>query len=114
MGYSVKTEEGWLGTVSYPIAVPPFPPSPRAPEVIRATDKTSDQAYDGAKVDVWAMGVLLCVMLIGKFPFEGDTVSTRAVTDPVIKVRSVHTSTFPHIFTLMFALFSKRQSKSIS
>jgi serine/threonine protein kinase len=26
--------------------------------------------YDGTKVDVWAMGVLLCVILIGKFPFD--------------------------------------------
>jgi serine/threonine-protein kinase SRK2 len=26
--------------------------------------------YDGKKVDVWAAGVLLFVMLLGKFPFE--------------------------------------------
>ena len=32
------------------------------------------------------MGVMLCVMLIGKFPFEGDTVSTRTITDPMKKV----------------------------
>jgi len=35
--------------------------------------KTGDQGkvfYDGTKADVWAMGVLLCVILIGKFPFE--------------------------------------------
>ena len=102
--------------LSPPFLSSPSPPSPRAPEVIRATDKASDQAYDGAKADVWAMGVLLCVMLIGKFPFEGDTVSTRTVTDPVIKVSQihVHTSTFPHVFTLMSALFSKRRSQSIS
>jgi serine/threonine-protein kinase SRK2 len=27
-------------------------------------------AYDGKKVDVWASGVLLFVMLLGMFPFE--------------------------------------------
>jgi serine/threonine protein kinase len=26
--------------------------------------------YDGKKVDVWAAGVLLFVMLLGMFPFE--------------------------------------------
>eukprot|EP00798_Chlamydomonas_sp_ICE-L_P026073 gene26073-11776_t len=42
--------------------------------------------YDGVKADVWAMGVLLCVTLLGKFPFEGDSVSTRGVNDPMKKV----------------------------
>jgi hypothetical protein len=32
------------------------------------------------------MGVLLCVMLLGKFPFEGDSVSTMGVTDPMKKI----------------------------
>ena len=40
-------------------------------------------AYDGAKADIWAMGVMLCVMMIGKFPFEGDTLSTRNISEPL-------------------------------
>ncbi len=36
------------------------------------------------------MGVLLCVMLIGKFPFEGDSVSMMGMADPMKKVRRVH------------------------
>ena len=31
-------------------------------------------------------GVLLCVTLIGKFPFEGDSISTIGVNDPMKKV----------------------------
>ena len=43
--------------------------------------------FPRSQADVWAMGVLLCVSLIGKFPFEGDSVSTMAVNDPMKKVR---------------------------
>jgi hypothetical protein len=32
------------------------------------------------------MGVLLFVMLIGKFPFEGDTVSMVSIPDPMKQV----------------------------
>jgi serine/threonine-protein kinase SRK2 len=31
--------------------------------------------YDGTKADIWAAGVMLCVMLIGRFPFEGTEMS---------------------------------------
>lgn len=53
---------------------------------ITAAKAQGKAVYDGTKADVWAMGVLLCVMLIGKFPFEGDSVSTMAVTDPMKKI----------------------------
>lgn len=39
-----------------------------SPEIIR----TCADGYDGRKVDVWACGVLLFVMLLGMFPFEHD------------------------------------------
>lgn len=54
---------------------------------ITAAKAQGKAMYDGTKADVWAMGVLLCVMLIGKFPFEGDSVSTMGVGDPMKKVR---------------------------
>ncbi|KAJ9514865.1 kinase-like domain-containing protein [Haematococcus lacustris] len=53
---------------------------------ITAAKAQGKALYDGTKADVWAMGVLLCVMLIGKFPFEGDSVSTMGVNDPMKKV----------------------------
>ncbi|KAE9358807.1 hypothetical protein PR003_g1052 [Phytophthora rubi] len=40
-------------------------PSYMAPEVV------ASERYDGRPVDVWSLGVLLYVMLCGKFPFQG-------------------------------------------
>eukprot|EP00195_Chlamydomonas_chlamydogama_P017435 CAMPEP_0202915134 /NCGR_PEP_ID=MMETSP1392-20130828/64899_1 /ASSEMBLY_ACC=CAM_ASM_000868 /TAXON_ID=225041 /ORGANISM="Chlamydomonas chlamydogama, Strain SAG 11-48b" /LENGTH=443 /DNA_ID=CAMNT_0049607039 /DNA_START=317 /DNA_END=1648 /DNA_ORIENTATION=- len=53
---------------------------------ITAAKAQGKALYDGIKADVWAMGVLLCVALIGKFPFEGDSVSTMQVNDPMKKI----------------------------
>lgn len=53
---------------------------------ITAAKAQGRTVYDGTKADVWAMGVLLCVMLIGKFPFEGDSVSSMGVSDPMKKI----------------------------
>lgn len=39
--------------------------------------------YDGTKVDIWAAGVMLCVMLIGRFPFEGTEMSNVTNLDDV-------------------------------
>ncbi|MEW5300236.1 MAG: hypothetical protein WDW36_003178 [Sanguina aurantia] len=44
-----------------------------APQLISAKMGKSEPAYDGVKADVWAMAVTLCVMLMGKFPFESET-----------------------------------------
>ena len=44
-------------------ALPPPPPAPQA--------------------DIWASGVLLCVMLIGRFPFEGTEMSNATNLDEV-------------------------------
>jgi serine/threonine protein kinase len=38
-----------------------------APELVRKCD------YDGSKVDMWALGVLLFTLLIGAFPFRGNS-----------------------------------------
>jgi len=52
----------------------------RSPSLVGTPDYMSPQltgakmegkvTYDGIKADVWAMGVLLCIILIGQFPFE--------------------------------------------
>ena len=38
-----------------------------APELVRK------QEYDGRQVDMWALGVLLYAMLMGSFPFKGQS-----------------------------------------
>ncbi|TMW62805.1 hypothetical protein Poli38472_005423 [Pythium oligandrum] len=43
-------------------------PSYMAPEVV------SCKRYDGKRVDVWSLGVLLYVLLCGKFPFQGQSI----------------------------------------
>ena len=40
-------------------------PSYMAPEITKKSD------YEGMPVDMWAVGVLLYVMLVGQFPFRG-------------------------------------------
>ena len=42
-------------------------PSYMAPEIINKIE------YIGEKADMWALGVLLFVLLCGKFPFTGKT-----------------------------------------
>ncbi len=64
---------------------------------ITAAKAQGKALYDGTKADVWALGVLLCVMLIGKFPFEGDSISTVGVNDPMKKVRVASLHTASHI-----------------
>ena len=42
-------------------------PSYMAPELVRKHE------YDGRKVDMWAIGVLLYILLAGMFPFRGQS-----------------------------------------
>lgn len=60
-GFGIRTPEDvnlkiFCGTSSY-----------MAPEIVRK------QEYNGFKADVWALGVVLHVMLTGRFPFVGKT-----------------------------------------
>ena len=59
LGFSIRTAKGaklnvFCGTPSY-----------MAPELVKKQD------YIGAEVDCWALGVILYVVLCGKFPFKG-------------------------------------------
>ena len=60
-GFGIRTPEDvmlkiFCGTSSY-----------MSPEIIRKTE------YNGFKADIWALGIVLYVMLTGKFPFVGKT-----------------------------------------
>jgi len=60
-GFSIRTPEDvklkiFCGTSSY-----------MAPEIVRKSE------YDGFKGDMWALGVLLYVLLTGRFPFKAKT-----------------------------------------
>lgn len=39
--------------------------------------------YDGMKADVWAMGVMLTVLVLGRFPFEAGPAAGEARSDPL-------------------------------
>jgi serine/threonine-protein kinase SRK2 len=51
-------------------------PDYMAPQLLGAKATNHATVYDGTKADIWAAGVMLCVMLIGRFPFEGTDMAT--------------------------------------
>jgi len=63
-GFAVFTNDGSGKVVLHKIFC--GTPSYMAPELTRKME------YDAKKVDMWALGVLIFVILIGKFPFSGQ------------------------------------------
>jgi serine/threonine protein kinase len=99
-----------------------------SPQITAAKMQNGKTTYDGTKADIWAMGVLLCVCLIGKFPFEGDSVSTMGVSDPMKKIyHQQHKSTWsansllqdqlpylsPEVHSLLDQMFEVDEAKRI-
>lgn len=57
------------GQAAHAAALVPRRAAPR-PRLLLLHAAARSSGYDGKKVDVWASGVLLFVMLLGMFPFE--------------------------------------------
>lgn len=63
-------------------------PDYMSPQLLGPKARNQKALYDGTKADIWASGVLLCVMLIGRFPFEGTEMSNATNLEDV----SLHVS----------------------
>jgi serine/threonine protein kinase len=61
-----------------------------SPQLLGPKACNKSALYDGTKADIWAAGVMLCVMLIGRFPFEGIEMSNATNLEEV----SAHVSGF--------------------
>eukprot|EP00878_Enallax_costatus_P027410 GHUV01029508.1.p1 GENE.GHUV01029508.1~~GHUV01029508.1.p1 ORF type:complete len:118 (-),score=20.30 GHUV01029508.1:150-503(-) len=58
-------------------------PDYMSPQLLGAKACNQAALYDGTKADIWAAGVMLCVMLIGRFPFEGIEMSNATNLEEV-------------------------------
>lgn len=58
-------------------------PDYMAPQLLGPKACNQAALYDGTKADIWAAGVMLCVMLIGRFPFEGIEMSNATNLEEV-------------------------------
>lgn len=47
-------------------------PDYMSPQILKSRE--SHVSYDGTKADIWASGVVLCAMLMARFPFDGGNV----------------------------------------
>eukprot|EP00879_Flechtneria_rotunda_P027184 GHRR01029062.1.p1 GENE.GHRR01029062.1~~GHRR01029062.1.p1 ORF type:complete len:211 (+),score=73.67 GHRR01029062.1:167-799(+) len=54
-----------------------------SPQLLGPKASNKQALYDGTKADIWAAGVMLCVMLIGRFPFEGIEMSSATNLEDV-------------------------------
>lgn len=54
-----------------------------SPQLLGPKATNNKALYDGTKADIWAAGVMLCVMLIGRFPFEGIEMSSATNLEEV-------------------------------
>lgn len=70
-------------------------PAYTAPEIIRSLE------YDGKLADVWSLGVLTYVLLVGRFPFNG---ATRQVP-PIVLATLLSSHAIDSIARFMFKSF---------
>jgi len=84
-------------------------PAFQPPEII----SSSDHAFSGPKIDIWASGVTLYIMCIGSFPFEGASVS--ALFENISNARFVIPSWVdPSLANLIQSILTKDRRKRAS
>ena len=69
-----------------------------------APEIAEGQPYDGYTVDLWSVGVLLYVMLIGTVPFHSPNITTdvqyRQINLGQLKLLMKHQQTLPHQYAI--------------
>jgi serine/threonine protein kinase len=63
-------------------------PAYQAPEIV---SNVTGESFDGAKADIWSVGIILFQLLFGRLPFQGANVylTMKAIDEETVKIPSL-------------------------